>query len=277
MENSSVENKNNNNNNNNITHSNIRVLNFSEEYGNQLVKLSRLVKDDSSNIILSSSDGCCIENKKFKNNSENKNQIANKEKSITNKDENQVTQQHLIKFIIREILFYLDNKTLINKCLGVNKALLNMMNINLEERSFSFNGQLRATNNASLVYTSFEVSDFLFPDEILFDVDIRVQSKDQGWASAPVSSSWVEMKFINTSGETGLTVPLASNYKERAFKTTQLILSGHKNSKCDRKIFENLSNRSNKVEIIARCQFPGWECYVSLFQVFFRAIKVQRK
>jgi hypothetical protein len=268
MENSTTDNK------NSITESSMRVLYFSEEYGNQLVRLSRLVKDDSNNTILWSSDGCCLEDKNFKKTQENISQNLKEEKSSSNK--NEVAQQHLIKFLIREILFYLDNKSLINKCLGLNKTILNMINITLEERTFNYKRHLRATNNANIVYTSFEVSDFLFPDEILFDVDLKVESKDQGWASASVSSSWVEMKFKNTSGEKDLVVPLALNYKDRNFKTTQLIFSGQKNSKCDKKIFENLSNRNNKVEIIARCQYPGWECHVNSFIVVYRAIKVHR-
>jgi arabinogalactan endo-1,4-beta-galactosidase len=95
------------------------------------------------------------------------------------------------------------------------------------------------------------------------------------------SSSWVEMKISGFSQKKDIyidmVVPLAKNFKEKKFKTINVIYSGHKNSNCDKNIFEKLKNRNNKVEIIARCMYGGWECHINSFKVIFRVLKVNRQ
>jgi hypothetical protein len=260
-----------------------RILFFPKEQeidnNNQLVKVSKLTKDDSKNTRLFSNSGMCLVEKIVTSNDEKQLNTDTIEYSPNNN--NVVTHQQLVKFLIREIIYYLDTITIMTRCLAINKNILNMMNITMEERSFSNNKSLSAYNNAYIVHSSFDISDFLLPGEVLFDVEFKIESKDQGWASVNESSSWVEMKISGFSQKKDIyidmVVPLAKNFKEKKFKTINVIYSGHKNSNCDKNIFEKLKNRNNKVEIIARCMYGGWECHINSFKVIFRVLKVNRQ
>ena len=248
----------------------LRILYFTPE--KTYIKLSGLIKDDSNNYMLKESGGICIEEKKKEEGG-----VIKQPKIRENKLNHPLTKspvQHIIKFIIRDILLYLPDERIISDCLILNKQINSMFEITLENRNFKFEKELIARNNANVVYTEFEISDYVKPNERLFDVDLKVSTKDQGWSSANVSSSWVEMVFQNTEGDS--VFPLAKNFRERNWKTVQLISSCLKNSNCDKRIFNNFANMNNKVQIKARSMFPGWECHINSFEIEFRVLKVKR-
>ncbi len=150
-----------------INQTSSRILFFPKEQerniNNQLVKVSKLTKDDSKNTRLFSNSGMCLDEKIVTSNDKKQSNEKNTD-IIQYTPNNEVTHQQLVKFLIREIIYYLDTKIIMTRCLAINKNILNMMNITMEERSFSNNKSLSAYNNANIVHTSFDISDFLLPD-----------------------------------------------------------------------------------------------------------------
>lgn len=184
---------------------------------------------------------------------------------------------HLLKFLVKNILVYLDNKKLISECIYLNKYINGLFNITLTYKQFENDKLVHAGQNKSLVHSEFDCIDYIDKGEILTQVKITLESKDQGWASAPESSSWVELKFLNKgTGEVNAVIPIAKNYREKCYKTYNIVFTLNQSDEYQTNVMNNFSNLNNKVEVLARCMFPGWECYLKNVKIDFKCLNIDR-
>jgi len=248
-----------------------RFFYFDQE--GKLVRLSELKKNDSKNIFATETGVCLVEvpmsELKHNENSDHLKILNSKVHPL------KASNQILIKFLIKGIISYLPLKDIIMTNTILNRSLLELCNFELITKKYEYNQNFHGGNNTNHVYTDFEMCEVFEKDTSIFDIEINLLTKDQGWASAPSSSSWVELMFTNGKAEIK-TYAIAKNYEERDYKHVKLILSNLKGAKCDLKLFNYFNDISANVKVVARSQFPGWRIYLKSFSIEFRLLKLKR-
>jgi hypothetical protein len=238
----------------------------------ELVKLSNMKKNDSNNVFVTETRGCLVEiplSKLITEKKENKIIFNNEDHPL------KATNLKLIKFIIKEIISYLPAKYMIFTNTILNRSLLDLCHFELISKKFEHVGNFHGADNTNHIYTEFDMCEVMEKDMPIFDIEINLQTKDQGWASAPSSSSWVDLIFTNGKAEIK-TYAIAKNYRERDYKHVKLVLSNLKGAKCDLKLFNYFNDVGTNVKVVARSQYPGWSIYLKSFSIEFRLLKIKR-
>ena len=166
------------------------------------------------------------------------------------------------------------NKNLILECIEFNspmerlrfkfinrkfKSIINIhLKILLEENKQSLNG----FDNMDVSYLKLSLpQNFLFP----LEMKTVLTTKDQGWASASYSTSWVELQFFkdNLQENSIHKLTLVENYKEKTFKTVKNVFNFKtQNSEENKKLLRSFVP-GGVISMNARSQFPGWKCYMN--------------
>jgi hypothetical protein len=108
--------------------------------------------------------------------------------------------------------------------------------------------------NLNQVYLSANFNEMI---EDFKEIKIKLLTKDQGWASVPDSNSWFDLRITNSNGQV-----LAEKHR---------IVQNHTVTDYQKKKFElkrndhdlgAFMNGDNRLELVARSQYPGWEIHV---------------
>jgi len=123
--------------------------------------------------------------------------------------------------------------------------------------------QLRARANMNDTYLTLSLpNNFLRP----LQLNVMVETKDQGWASVPDSNSWVELVIEKKDCGDGdcldaHKVIITKNFKEYYYKKVELKYNFSERSILNDKIREStLPNGS--IKIVALSKYLGWLCYM---------------
>jgi hypothetical protein len=95
-------------------------------------------------------------------------------------------------------------------------------------------------------------------------IEIKVLTKDQGWASVDDSSSWFDLRITNPNGEVLAKKDRiienfkVENYEKKKFKV----------KRNDKNLGEFMKD-GNRLELVARSQYQGWEIHVEKATIHF--------
>jgi hypothetical protein len=238
----------------------IRVHYFTN---NNFVKLSTFSKSDNDNISLKVQEGCVY---KIEPNQKDSDSII---EDFDSKPIPQKTNKNINYYLKKNIFSYISFKHRLTYNLLVSKHINEITNIRLNTLLFSKEGEMRVRNDGTESYCSFMMNEYIKNGEMLFDVDISICSKDQGWTSQSKSSSWVELRlFDNISSKS---IVFLQN-KANDYRIVRNVFSNRKGANCDKEVFRYLSNPETRVEVYLCCRFPGWECYVNSVKIEFRKL-----
>lgn len=168
--------------------------------------------------------------------------------------------------LLHNILTYIEPTTLVEDYLMLNKSLFNKFNLKPFKSEKVFQHLIGGRQNMNDLYCKFDLSQITenskASHKTILNIEFEIESKDQGWASVNMSSSWVELRIVCRDDEnnTILTCDLVRNLVDRDFKNTKIDIN--KLGKIGRKVIEIIKKENPMLLIYARSMYPGWECYV---------------
>jgi hypothetical protein len=97
----------------------------------------------------------------------------------------------------------------------------------------------------------------------IIKLKINGATKDQGWASADGSSSWVEIAVVDEHDhELSGRKKIVENYKFTEFRDFKVKVD-------DPEILRLLEGEGNQLAVYARSMYPGWICEISKMRLHF--------
>jgi hypothetical protein len=94
------------------------------------------------------------------------------------------------------------------------------------------------------------------------EIEIIVETKDQGWASVQDSNSYFDLRLTKDGTLISQKQRIISNYKESSFKRKTFVLKKNDPFICDLTF-------GNTLELVARSEYPGWQNYVRYAKINF--------
>ena len=179
--------------------------------------------------------------------------------------------------LIIPILLYLNDKEILMNALVLNKKINKRLETKIinDKNYFKCDKNLPGVQDMNHVYCEFEIKDY-YVENCVPEIEIIVESKDQGWASVSGSSSWIELKFENKLNNTNKKFTIGKNFKERDFKQHILKLDSN-NKGMFSEILEQFNDVNNTVQVVARSMYSGWVCHVRKAEFFFKYFYIDRK
>ncbi|CAD8205408.1 unnamed protein product [Paramecium pentaurelia] len=171
--------------------------------------------------------------------------------------------------LIQQISKYLLAKEVLNLSLTNSFFRDTLMKFKRIEVS-SENKVVVKDDNISL-YLEMDISEIYDKIEVIMAI---VETKDQGWASASYSTSWVTLTLFNNPVEyqTHGVMPYEKiiyenfrekNYAERKLTITETIaMDNTKKQQYETLLGLCRKGEYKKLGIVQKCQYPGWECYL---------------
>lgn len=238
----------------------------------RLIKLSDLAKKYDEKSQITEKHGV-IRFIKLKKSNNEKEELSNEAKNESKIELSKKSKNHNLK-VAREVMFFVDPITILKSGYDMlSKKLMSYFDTKLITKAFKKEEELFAANDANIEYCSFYVSEAANEKDFIFDIEIIVESKDQGWTSQKCSSSWVEIEVIDPKNEISV-FPVACNMADKNWKKTTVLLSTYDSADQRVKYFKMLSNSKNKVVFKARCMYPGWQCHIKSISVVYRSIRI---
>ncbi|KAM3143311.1 hypothetical protein pb186bvf_004643 [Paramecium bursaria] len=224
-----------------------------------------------------------LQDNQFQDNQQLQNQKAVPKQAINQYVQNRYPQTQyegnlqgtLNYHIIKMIFSYLNGVELV-----LAKQTCQYFNFLIKIRSFreELNEELKVEDSGIQKYMEVDLSKL--KDQNLLAIKVIVSSKDQGWASASYSSSWVTLKLINAENnqldhcydsENLDEVNIIENYRVKQFKTHTIIISSfqNKNPKLTQLLKHIIEGNYEKLAIVMKCQYPGWQCIIQNASIEF--------
>ncbi|CAD8058042.1 unnamed protein product [Paramecium sonneborni] len=181
--------------------------------------------------------------------------------------------------LIQQISKYLMAREIFN--LGLTNSFFKEQLLNFKKKEISIKKNSFVTNDGIELYLELDISDIY--DKIAI-IQAIVETKDQGWATVPYSSSWVTLTLFNeqqdylTHQQQPFEQRIYSNYKEKQFAERRLTITEAMNVDNSKKqLNESILGLSRKGQfkklgIVQKCLEIAWECYLKSAKiiVFYR-------
>lgn len=170
----------------------------------------------------------------------------------------------LPKHVIKNIIFYNDIEFIISNCLFLNRLLNTLIKCRMIHTSYKNNNLVHVDNSRTELHSQVEIKKMVNYDSPsnsklakLIRIEISFKSRDQGWASADYSTSWVIAKFYKDNMEV-FEKCLFENYKLTDYVESNICIDSNDQSG----MFKYLINPDSEMRLFASCSFPGWQCYL---------------
>ena len=144
----------------------------------------------------------------------------------------------------------------------VNKVFKKLNKFSLKKLFVENKLELQGRDNMNVTYLSLKLPKNFFAP---LDMKVKVVTKDQGWASANYSSSWIDLQIYKEENPENIihSQKFVENYREKSYKKKETVFNFEK--KNDVNLNEKLQESLTPEGIIcikARSEYSGWECHV---------------
>ena len=140
----------------------------------------------------------------------------------------------------------------------------------IKEKEYVFAEKFKdESGNVTRVHYEIEL-----PGDIEDEVEISVETKDQGWASNDSSGSWVAAKLLSNDLKTKYAeVSIHHNVKVKHWTWRKRVFNKDNESKYDQEFFKNLK-KGYKLQIIGNSRYPGWKIHLNGVKIKLRGILI---
>lgn len=202
---------------------------------------------------------------------------SSKEKNEINKP----LSNKLPYFILLNIFSYIDLNTNIKKeYFFLDKKLFKLFKFKKIEVEINNNHEIGGTYDMNVIYCEYDLDYIANENKTgktgILNIELEIESHDQGWASVTCSSSWVEMNIIDKKNPDNIlqNFRLFENFRISDYKNYKINLKNLLNSAKFNEILKVIRNEDCKIQIVARSMYPGWECYVKKCNAKFIFLKL---
>lgn len=183
----------------------------------------------------------------------------------------------LPKHVIKNIIQYNDIEFIISNCLFLNRVLNTLIKCRMIHTSYKNNNLVHVDDSRTEIHSQVEIKKMLnydLPSNSklikLIRIEISFKSRDQGWASADYSTSWVIAKFYKDNMEV-FEKCLFENYKLTDYVESKICIDSNDQVG----MFKYLINPDIEMRIFASCSFPGWQCYLKDLNINYYYIVIE--
>ena len=176
-----------------------------------------------------------------------------------------LTKSNPFKKLSNNVMSYLNDFLDIKdryKIKYVNKVFKNLNKFSVKRLFIENKVKLNGTQNMNVTFLCLTLPKNFFA---ALDLKVKVVSKDQGWASADYSSSWVDLQIYKEEKLENLIYRqvFVENFKEEQFKKTEKVFNFEKkNDVNENELLQNSLSSEGTICIKARSEYPGWVCHV---------------
>ncbi|CAD8120697.1 unnamed protein product [Paramecium sonneborni] len=176
--------------------------------------------------------------------------------------------------LIDQLSKYLIAQEVLN--LGLTNSFFKETLLNFKRKEVSIKKDAVVRNSEIQLYLELDISEICDKIEAIMAI---VETKDQGWASASYSTSWVTLTLFNkkedydSHGVCPYEKIIYENYREKQYRERKLkitnVMEKDPKNKQQQTTLVGLCRKGEfqKLGIVLKCQYPGWECYMQSGQI----------
>lgn len=179
------------------------------------------------------------------------------------------------KYLIRNIISYIEPRVILSDLLLLNKSLCKLFNLKAFEKNFFFSHEIDGAQKFDDFYCEININEILsesnIPCKNLLNVELEIESMEEGWSTISCSDSWVEIKASDQHNATEVrgAFNLKKNNFAKGYSTTKISLRKSSEKENGSKILEQLRHDNGIFKIYARSMYPGWICFVRNIKIRF--------
>ncbi|CAK65395.1 unnamed protein product (macronuclear) [Paramecium tetraurelia] len=188
-------------------------------------------------------------------------------------DQQDLNSLGLLGILDVRLIYQLSKYLLVREVLqlGLTNSFFKEYLLNFKKREIHLEQLEQVTDDGIKLYLELDISDIY--DKITA-IMATVETKDQGWASASYSTSWVTLTLFNnpqdylTHGVQPFEHIIHSNYREakyaqRKATITEIMTINDKNKQKQETLLGIVAKGEfQKLGIVQKCQYPGWQCFM---------------